>query len=64
MYYSSDSDRIYPTPIPTHIFHSRAEKHGRKALQTFSKERWLDMGMSTMIFTVHIDEQGRVIGDV
>jgi len=50
--------------IPTDIFPSHAEKHRQRALQTFSKERWLDMGMATIIFTVHIDEQGRTIGDV
>ena len=44
--------------------YSRAEKHRMKALQTFSRERWLDMGMSTITFTVHIDEQGRFIGDM
>jgi formate dehydrogenase assembly factor FdhD len=43
---------------------SRAAKHREKVLQTFSKERWLDMGMSTITFTVHIDEQGRFIGDM
>jgi hypothetical protein len=44
--------------------YSRAEKHQRKALQKFSQERWLDMGMATLIFTIHINKEGRSIGDV
>ncbi len=51
-------------PILTALFASRAEKHRKKALQMFSKERWLDMGMSTLTFMVHMNEQGRLIGDV
>src|SRR5438445_2043126 len=51
-------------PTWTGTFSSHAEKHQRKAVQTFSKECWLDMGMATITFTVHNDEQGRLIGDV
>ena len=49
----------------TDIFSSRTSgKHWRKVLQIFSKEHWLDMGMSTTTFMVHMDEQGRLIGDL
>ena len=58
--HSSDSEHMCLTP-----FHfSRAGRYQRKTLQVFSKERWLDMGMSTITFTVHVDEQGRYIGDM
>jgi hypothetical protein len=42
----------------------RAEKHREKNLQNWSKERWLDMGMATVIFTVHTDRQGKLVADV
>jgi hypothetical protein len=42
----------------------RAERYRDKFMRTWSKERWLDMGMATVTFTVHTDRQGRLIGDV
>jgi hypothetical protein len=33
-------------------------------MRTWSQERWLDMGMATVTFTVHTDRQGRLIADV
>ena len=42
----------------------RAERYREKAIRTWSKERWLDMGMATITFTVHTDCQGRLIADV
>ena len=59
-FYNSESDLIYHPDI----CHSRAGKHRKKVLQTFSTERWLDMGMSMVTFTVHTDEQGRLVADV
>ena len=43
---------------------SRAEKHRERVLQTFSRERWLEMGVATITFTVHTDHQGRYVADV
>jgi hypothetical protein len=43
---------------------SRADKHREKVLQTFSRDRWLEMGMATITFTVHTDPQGRYVADV
>jgi hypothetical protein len=33
-------------------------------MKTWAKERWLDMGLATIIFTVHTDRQGRYVADV
>jgi hypothetical protein len=43
---------------------SRAEKYRDKVLSSWSKKCWLDMGMATIIFTVHTDCNGRLIADV
>ena len=42
----------------------RAERHHEKVVRTWSRERWLDMGMATLTFTVHTDRQGRLVADV
>jgi hypothetical protein len=43
---------------------SRAEKYREREIRAWSKERWLDMGLATVIFTVHTDQQGRLVADV
>ena len=43
---------------------SWAERHGEKTIRRFSKEWWLDMGMATVVFTVHTDHQGCLVADV
>ena len=59
---AADSECI----TPTHIAHlgKPSGEAPIKSLQKFSQERWLDMGMATLTFTVHTDEEGRSIGDV
>lgn len=42
----------------------RAGRYREKHLQRWSKERWLDMGLATVIFTVHTDSQGKLVADV
>ena len=42
----------------------RAERYRGKVMRTWSKERWLDMGMATITLTVHTDRQGRLVADV
>ena len=43
---------------------SQAERHSDKTVQRFSKDRWLDMGMATVVFTVHTDHHGCLVADV
>jgi hypothetical protein len=40
------------------------DKKGEKYAREWAKERWLDMGMGTVIFTVHTDRQGQLVVDV
>lgn len=46
------------------LYHSQADKHHEKYLQTFLKECWLDIRMATVIFTVYADSQGRLVANV
>ena len=43
---------------------SRAERHRLKYIETWAMERWLDMGMATVIFTVHVNRKGQLVADV
>jgi hypothetical protein len=47
----------------TNIINSRAEKYGDEMVRKWADERWLDMGMITVVFTVHTDTQGRTVVD-
>jgi hypothetical protein len=42
---------------------SRATKHGEGAVRNWAEERWLDMGMSTLIFSVHTDSENCLVVD-
>jgi hypothetical protein len=42
----------------------RAEKYRARTIKAWSQERWLDMGLATVVFTVHTDRQGRLVADV
>lgn len=35
-----------------------------KFIQTWAMQRWLDMGMATLIFTVHTNRKGQLVADV
>ncbi|KAF8802332.1 hypothetical protein BYT27DRAFT_7112774, partial [Phlegmacium glaucopus] len=48
---------------PENTQHERAERHGDEVVRKWAHERWLDMGMLTMVFTVHSDCQGRWVVD-
>ncbi|KAF8816557.1 hypothetical protein BYT27DRAFT_7032464, partial [Phlegmacium glaucopus] len=41
----------------------RAEKYGNEMVRKWADERWLDMGMITVVFTVHTDTQGHTVVD-
>jgi len=32
-------------------------------IEKWASERWLDMGMMTMIFTVHTNQEGKLVVD-
>jgi hypothetical protein len=42
----------------------RAAKHGDTYVKNWVKQQWLDMGMATVVFTVHTDRQGRLVANV
>jgi predicted GNAT family N-acyltransferase len=50
--------------LPADHQNRRAERYRENHLQRWSRERWLDMGMATVIFTVHTDRQGKLVADV
>ncbi|KAF8810541.1 hypothetical protein BYT27DRAFT_7209334 [Phlegmacium glaucopus] len=45
------------------LMQSQAEKYGNEMVRKWADERWLDMGMITVAFTVHTNTQGRTVVD-
>ncbi|KAF8808488.1 hypothetical protein BYT27DRAFT_7255600 [Phlegmacium glaucopus] len=41
----------------------QAEKYGNEIARKWANERWLDMGMLTVVFTVHTNTQGHTVVD-